>query len=942
LAGENETMAEIGRIIGSTLNIDEIYEGLGEVVNKIIPFDGIVINMIDSEKNAVRIVFAAGEEMLDRKTEKIYPLEGSGNGEMVRTKSSLLIQTEDFEEYKDRFPMLLSTFQAGFRSILDVPLFSQGEIIGGLLLRSRKPYAYTDKDVRVAERIGSQIAGAIANIQLFQERKRIEEALTKREKQYRTLIEGAGQAGEGILIAQNAGDREGGIVFASKAALEMTGYSQEEIRQASWFDIIHPADRPAALIRYRERIEGKHHPGVYEITLVCKGGSTIPIEATAARTEFRDQPAVITFFRDIAKRKQIAEKLTTSEERYRNFFNNAQIGLFQTRISDGRMLEANDRIAQIHGYRSREECIRNYVVSDHYVDPGTRERLLEEIQRTGEVRNFEARLSKKDGTLFWSRFSARSYPEKGYMEGVVVDITEEKLAQEKLRESEERFRRLVENAPLGILSIDVDGNVIDINAPAYAIIGSHAAEGSRAINLFTSSHMMEAGIADQFRRCLETRKAHVFETSYRGDRENGIHLRCYLTPILNPAGGVNGVQALLEDISERMKLEDQLLQAQKMEAIGTLAGGIAHDFNNILTGIMGYAELASWDLTEGSKAKYNIKQSISAAHRAKDLVQQILAFSRQGKQDRRPLDIRPIIKEGLKFLRASIPATIEIRHNIAGDMGIIEADPTQIHQVRMNLCTNAAHAMSERGGLLEVSLSQFDLGPGVKGAYHGMDVGRYLKLRVTDTGHGITPEVLPRIFEPYFTTKEVGKGTGLGLATVHGIVKSYGGGITVSSEPGEGAVFEIYFPRIDTEKEPTAVDQSEPLLLGEQERILFVDDESSIVEINQFLLKHLGYQVEGRTSSIEARELFRAHPDRFDLVITDMTMPNMTGDKLAQELLKIRPGIPIILCTGFSERITADKAKAMGIEEFVTKPLIIYDLAKLIRRALDRRKKIPG
>jgi CheY-like chemotaxis protein len=379
-----------------------------------------------------------------------------------------------------------------------------------------------------------------------------------------------------------------------------------------------------------------------------------------------------------------------------------------------------------------------------------------------------------------------------------------------------------------------------------------------------------------------------------------------------------------------------------MEAIGTLAGGIAHDFNNILTGIMGYAELASWDLTEGSKAKYNIKQSISAAHRAKDLVQQILAFSRQGKQDRRPLDIRPIIKEGLKFLRASIPATIEIRHNIAGDMGIIEADPTQIHQVLMNLCTNAAHAMSERGGLLEVSLSQFDLGPGVKGAYHGMDVGRYLKLRVTDTGHGITPEVLPRIFEPYFTTKEVGKGTGLGLATVHGIVKSYGGGITVSSEPGEGAVFEIYFPRIDTEKEPTAVDQSEPLLLGEQERILFVDDESSIVEINQFLLKHLGYQVEGRTSSIEARELFRAHPDRFDLVITDMTMPNMTGDKLAQELLKIRPGIPIILCTGFSERITADKAKAMGIEEFVTKPLIIYDLAKLIRRALDRRKKIPG
>jgi len=323
-------------------------------------------------------------------------------------------------------------------------------------------------------------------------------------------------------------------------------------------------------------------------------------------------------------------------------------------------------------------------------------------------------------------------------------------------------------------------------------------------------------------------------------------------------------------------------------------------------------------------------------------VQQILAFSRQSKQERKPLDIRPIIKEALKFLRASLPATIEIRQNIPGDLGMIEADPTQVYQVLMNFCTNGGDAMRENGGVLEVSLENFDLIPGLSAPYPEMEVGPYLKLKVSDTGHGISPEILPRIFEPYFTTKEVGKGTGLGLAVVHGIIKSSGGGITVSSEVGKGAVFEVYFPRVEGVGVPLAAYQKEPLPLGRQERILFVDDESAIVDIAQDLLKRLGYEVEVRTSSVEALELFRAKADRFDMVITDMMMPNMTGDRLAQELLQIRPGIPIILCTGFSERITEEKAKAMGIREFVMKPLVIKDLAQAMRRALGSREGKKG
>ena len=390
---------------------------------------------------------------------------------------------------------------------------------------------------------------------------------------------------------------------------------------------------------------------------------------------------------------------------------------------------------------------------------------------------------------------------------------------------------------------------------------------------------------------------------------------------------------------EREKLTAQLQQAQKMEAIGTLAGGIAHDFNNILSAILGYAELASFGIGEDSKVEYYLEQSMQAARRAKDLVEQILTFSRQTKQERKPLNIKPIIKEGLKFLRASLPTTIEIREDIEEDLGTIEADPTQVHQVLMNLCTNAAHAMEKNGGGLGVSLCKLDIDGETSSARQEIEPGPYVRLRVSDTGHGMPPEILERIFDPYYTTKEIGKGTGLGLAVVHGIVKSYGGAITVSSEVGKGSTFDIYFPRIGAVNLSSQGDKGEPLLLGGHERVLFVDDEMAIVEVGREVLEHLGYEVVARTSSIEALELFRGQADQFDLVITDMTMPNMTGDKLAQELLKVRPGIPIILCTGFSEHVTEEKAKSMGIREFAMKPLVIRDLAKAIRRALDHQGK---
>jgi len=385
---------------------------------------------------------------------------------------------------------------------------------------------------------------------------------------------------------------------------------------------------------------------------------------------------------------------------------------------------------------------------------------------------------------------------------------------------------------------------------------------------------------------------------------------------------------------ENKKLETRLQQAQKMEAIGTLAGGIAHDFNNILTAVLGYTELAAEDSEDGTLLHTNLQEVISAGNRAKDLVKQILAFSRRADQELQPVQVELIVKEAVKLIRASLPSTIEIDQNIASKSATL-ADPTQIHQVLMNLCTNAHHAMSDSGGVLTVSLRDVTIDDGFESRKLDLSTGGYLCLQVKDTGHGMPEEVRARIFDPFFTTKEREKGTGMGLSVVHGIVKSHGGAITVHSKPGKGTSFAVYFPIIRSEVK-TAAKTGTPLPTGD-ERILFVDDEKTLVDLGQQMLQRLGYKVVCRTSSIEALELFIKRSNRFDLVITDMTMPNLTGDKLTRQLMRIRPDIPVILCTGFSEQISEESAKELGIREFILKPLVMDTLARTVRSVLDNR-----
>ena len=532
-----------------------------------------------------------------------------------------------------------------------------------------------------------------------------------------------------------------------------------------------------------------------------------------------------------------------------------------------------------------------------------------------------------------------------HVDGVVLtieDVTQQVQTASALQESEERFRALTESTSDWIWEVDVNG-VYTYAGPKIKDLLGYEVEEVIGKTLFDFMPADEAErVGGLFRNIVDSREP------FKGLENTNLHkngrhviLETSGVPILDANGNLNGYRGIDRDITERKqaeeekkKLEAQLQHAQRMEAIGTLAGGIAHDFNNILSLILGYTELSINDVPEGSRARDNLDKLYKAGERARDLVKQILTFSRQREQEQKPVEIHLIVKEVLKLLQSSLPRTIEIRQNIA-ITGTVLADPTQIHQVIMNLCTNAYHAMLDKGGVLEVSVEEVELDTEFTARHLGTDPGPHLRLTVTDTGYGMDKQVLDRIFEPYYTTRKESGGTGIGLSVVHGIVKNHGGVITVYSEPGKGTTFNVFLPRIESPEGVAETEEVGALPRG-NERILFVDDEPAIVDIGKGMLGHLGYRVETRTSSIEALEAFRAQPEKFDLVITDMTMPNMTGDELARELMVIRSDLPIIICTGFSGKISEEKAKAMGIRKLVMKPIVMSEMAKAVREALDK------
>ncbi len=508
----------------------------------------------------------------------------------------------------------------------------------------------------------------------------------------------------------------------------------------------------------------------------------------------------------------------------------------------------------------------------------------------------------------------------------------EKEVVEALRQSKNQWEMTFNSISDLVTIHDTNFRIVRVNRATCEFFNKEAEElvGRNCYEFFHNS----------FNEC-ENCPIHLLKQDlkpYFAEINHSFLKKCFLvsvSPIFNESREFIGVVHIAKDITEKKKLEMQLSQAQKMEAIGTLAGGVAHDFNNILTPIVGFSNLLSMQAVPGSKMARELEMISKAADRAGELVNQILSFSRQQNQEMIRITIQPIIKEALKLLRSSIPTTIEIRQQVDMTCGAISADPTQIHQLLMNLCINSAHAMAEHGGILGVSLScQEFLDAGL--IHQDFSPGPYVKLEISDSGCGMEQDIQERIFEPYFTTKEMGKGTGMGLAVVHGIVRDHNAHISVYSQPGKGTTFKIFFP-IATEEgseQNKIKEMSMPIVEG-TEHVLLVDDELMINEVNQEILETLGYQVTSETSSENALELFRLHGDDFDLVITDQTMPRLTGSELAKKMLEIRPEIPIILCTGFSELISEEKARDQGIREYLYKPVSIQDMGAAIRRVLE-------
>jgi PAS domain S-box-containing protein len=518
--------------------------------------------------------------------------------------------------------------------------------------------------------------------------------------------------------------------------------------------------------------------------------------------------------------------------------------------------------------------------------------------------------------------------------GTLTDISETKQAEEALRQSEARFRAVLEANPDPVVLYDMQGRVLFFN-PAFTKVFGWTLEERKG-------KTMDVFVPDANWSETEAMISKILAgESLSGDETTRYTKDGRLIPVSISAGlfyDHDGNQAgsviTLRDISEQKHLQEQLQQSQRLEAIGTLAGGIAHDFNNILSAIIGYTDLSLMTLPKDTPLKDNLNKILESGNRARDLIRQILAFSRQNAPQKQTADIKPLIKEVLKLLRASLPSNIEIKQNLKG-FSTIMCDPTQIHQVVMNLCTNAGQSLMETGGRLTVTMRDVSAkeDPGVSKA--GLSDGPYLKLQVSDTGKGIPPEVMDRIFDPFFTTKGRGSGSGMGLAVAHGIIENHGGAITAEAGPERGTVFTVYLPLVKSKKITQSQIES-PLPMG-NERILFVDDEMHIADLGRQMLQRLGYTVIAETSSVNALALFEKDPHQFDLVITDLTMPKITGDILARRLLRLTPDLPVIMCTGYSERFSKEETTHLGIKGFLMKPMTLRDLAQMVRSVLDAR-----
>lgn len=771
------------------------------------------------------------------------------------------------------------------------------------------------------------------------ERKESEKQAERLSRQNELILSSVGDGIYGL-------DMEGRTTFVNSAGAKMLGYEPQELIGCNMHSTVHHSKSDGSFYPsescpiYAAFSDGaiRH---VNDEVLWRKNGTSLAVEYHSMPIwQDGNLAGTVVTFRDMTERKQAEEVLKNSRQDFQALVDSLGGVVWECEFPSYRFTFVSQEAERMLGY-SIDEWLGEPDFFCHRLHASDRGRVVEycrEATLRKENHEIEYRFLHANGEEIWLRDLVTVVVEHDQpikLRGVMFNITRIKRAEKVLQESEARFRLLTEAIPQQVWTAQPDGSLSYVNQRVIEYFGYPFEEmigpgWQRFLHPDDWPEYLEC-----WAKAGETNQP--YEIEFRLLRGKDHSFRWHLgraLPIFNQEGEVVQWFGTNTDITQLKQLERQVRQSQKMEAIGTLAGGIAHDFNNILMAIIGYTELAKQNARENTRAQKNLEEVLVAGLRAKELVQQILAFSRQTEQERQPLEIQVVVKEVCKFLRASLPATIDIQQKFTETPTIILGDSIQMHQVVMNLCANAEYAMRKNGGRLELNVEHVTGNHDGIGTHPDLKGGSSVCLTIRDTGVGMTPEVVQRIFDPFFTTKEVGEGTGMGLAVVHGIVISHGGVIHVESEPGQGTTFRIYFPEMEAK---SIQGEGKPLqqefLMG-RGQILFVEDEEPLARLGEGAMRALGYEVMVRTSSVEALEVFRADPFYFDAVVTDQTMPNMTGEALARELLQLRPDVPIILCTGFSHSMTPEKAKAMGIRAFLFKPLLIKDLARTLREIL--------
>jgi PAS domain S-box-containing protein len=779
------------------------------------------------------------------------------------------------------------------------------------------------------------ISGVIGIFEDFSERKKVELEIARRKAEFEAMFNSISDA---VVFV----DQQRRIVMVNKAFTDIFGYGLDEISgKTTQFFYADPADYQAQGNK-RYRIGAQVVSPVYEINYRRKDGSVFPSETLGSevKDETGNTIGFLGVMRDITERKKAELALKESEEKYSKIFNNEYDAIV---IFDGetrKLIDANGAFLRLYKY-TYEEALQ-LKAEDISCEP---EKTIATIQtaKAGNLRIGRRLHKKKDGEKIVVNIGA--FPimlqNKKAIFSRIQDITEHVTAEKELRELEELFRIAFHTSPDAISITKMDGTYIEVNEGFTELTGYTREDvigrSSLDINIWNNQQDRKTLV----KGLRERGNVINLEADFR--MKDGSTKTALMSANIIHLHDEKQILSITRDITDRKdaerekeKLEAHLRQVYKMEAIGTMAGGIAHDFNNILTIILGNADLARYVSDDDGPARQYIEQIQIASGRAKDMVNQILAFSRRAKQDL--VTVRPymIFSESLKLLRSTIPSSVEIQQELDTNCPAINADPTQLNQVLMNLCANAVHTMDEKG-VLKIMLQETQLDEKATRHKAKMQPGTFVMLSVTDTGKGMSPEVKDRIFDPFFTTKKVGEGTGMGLSVVHGIIESHGGMVTVKSTPGKGATFNVYFPTIG--ESAIVTESMEPAPKKGNEHILFVDDEVLLVELVDEILELHGYRVTSKTSSSEALETFKANPDIFDLVITDQTMPKMTGAELSAALLKIKPDLPIILCTGYSSKISDEMAKEIGIADFSMKPFDMEQLLGSVRKVLDNKKQ---